>query len=45
MIQEAALWVGIAHVVYWGSDSKFYHGTYSAGAWDGAGDLIAGLLA
>jgi hypothetical protein len=30
------------HVVYWGSDSKFYHGTYSAGAWDGAGDPVGG---
>jgi len=31
-----------AHVVYWGSDSKFYHGTYSASAWDGAGDPVGG---
>jgi hypothetical protein len=29
----------IAHVVYWGSDSKFYHGTYS-GSWDAASDPV-----
>jgi len=31
-----------AHVVYRGSDSKFYHGTYSTGAWDGASDPVGG---
>jgi hypothetical protein len=29
-----------AHVVYWGSDSKFYHGTYSGSTWDGANDPV-----
>jgi hypothetical protein len=29
-----------AHVVYWGSDSKFYHGTYAAGSWDAASDRV-----
>jgi len=29
----------IAHVVYWGSDDKFYHGTYST-AWDSASDPV-----
>jgi hypothetical protein len=29
-----------AHVVYWGSDSKFYHGTYSGSAWDAASDPV-----
>lgn len=33
---------GAAHVVYWGSDFKFYHGTYSAGAWDTASDPVGG---
>jgi len=28
------------HVVYWGSDSKFYHGTYSGSAWDAASDPV-----
>jgi hypothetical protein len=28
-----------AHVVYWGSDSKFYHGTYT-GSWDAANDPL-----
>ena len=28
-----------AHVVYWGSNSKFYHGTY-AGSWDAASDPL-----
>lgn len=28
-----------AHVVYWGSDGKFYHGTY-AGSWDAASDPV-----
>jgi hypothetical protein len=31
-----------AHVVYWGSDNKFYHGTYSGGAWDSASDPVGG---
>jgi predicted heme/steroid binding protein len=30
------------HVVYWGSDSKFYHGTYSGSAWDAASDPVGG---
>jgi hypothetical protein len=28
-----------AHVVYWGSNGKFYHGTYS-GSWDAASDPV-----
>jgi hypothetical protein len=28
-----------AHVVYWGSDGKFYHGT-STGSWDAASDPV-----
>lgn len=28
-----------AHLVYWGSNSKFYHGTY-AGSWDAASDPV-----
>ena len=28
-----------AHVVYWGSNGKFYHGTY-AGSWDAASDPV-----
>jgi hypothetical protein len=28
------------HVVYWGSDSKYYHGTYSGSAWDAASDPV-----
>jgi hypothetical protein len=28
-----------AHVVYWGSNSKFYHGTYG-GSWDAASDPV-----
>jgi len=28
-----------AHVVYWGSDDKFYHGTYGA-SWDAASDPL-----
>jgi hypothetical protein len=28
-----------AHVVYWGSNSKFYHGTYG-GSWDAANDPV-----
>jgi hypothetical protein len=28
------------HVVYWGSDGKFYHGTYSGSAWDAASDPL-----
>ena len=28
------------HVVYWGSDSKFYHGSYSGSAWDTASDPV-----
>ncbi|HEY8089117.1 MAG TPA: hypothetical protein VIF09_14760 [Polyangiaceae bacterium] len=28
-----------AHVVYWGSDDKFYHGTY-ASSWDAANDPV-----
>jgi hypothetical protein len=28
------------HVVYWGSNSKFYHGTYSGSAWDAANDPV-----
>jgi hypothetical protein len=31
-----------AHVVYWGSDGKFYHGTYSSSAWDAANDPVGG---
>jgi hypothetical protein len=30
---------GSAHVVYWGSDGKFYHGIYS-GTWDMASDPV-----
>lgn len=30
-----------AHVVYWGSDDKFYHGTYT-GSWDAASDPVGG---
>ena len=29
-----------AHLVYWGSDDKFYHGTYSGSAWDAASDPV-----
>ena len=29
-----------AHVVYWGSDGKFYHGSYSGSAWDAASDPV-----
>jgi hypothetical protein len=29
-----------AHVVYWGNDGKFYHGTYSGSAWDAASDPV-----
>ncbi len=29
-----------AHVVYWGSNSKFYHGTYAGSAWDSASDPV-----
>ena len=29
------------HLVYRGSDSKFYHGIFSAGAWDGATDPVS----
>jgi hypothetical protein len=30
-----------AHVVYWGSDDKYYHGTYT-GSWDAASDPVGG---
>jgi hypothetical protein len=30
------------HVVYWGADRNFYHGTFSAGAWDSANDPVGG---
>ena len=30
------------HLVYWGTDDKFYHGTYSAGAWSPANDPVGG---
>jgi hypothetical protein len=29
-----------AHVVYWGSNGKFYHGTYSGSGWDAASDPL-----
>jgi hypothetical protein len=31
-----------AHVVYWGSDGNFYHGTYAGSAWDAASDPVGG---
>jgi hypothetical protein len=34
-----AVTAATAHVVYWGSDDKFYHGTYS-GSWDAASDPV-----
>jgi len=30
------------HLVYWGSNGKFYHGAFSAGAWDSASDPVGG---
>jgi hypothetical protein len=30
------------HIIYWGSDTKFYHGTYASGAWDSASDPVGG---
>jgi hypothetical protein len=30
------------HVVYLGSNGKYYHGTYSGGAWDAASDPVGG---
>ncbi|HEY8039065.1 MAG TPA: hypothetical protein VIF15_04695 [Polyangiaceae bacterium] len=34
-----AVIAGTAHLVYWGSDGKFYHGTYG-GSWDAASDKV-----
>lgn len=31
-----------AHLVYWGTDNKFYHGTYSSNQWDAANDPVGG---
>jgi hypothetical protein len=33
---------GSAHVVYWGANGKFYHGVYTAKAWDAASDPVGG---
>ena len=30
------------HLVYWGSNGKFYHGTYSSTGWDSASDPVGG---
>lgn len=40
----AATSSGVAHVVYWGTDDKYYHGTYDAttALWDGASDPVGG---
>jgi hypothetical protein len=31
-----------SHLVYWGSNGKFYHGAFAAGAWDSASDPVGG---
>ncbi len=36
---------GKAHLVLQGTDYKFYHGTYSGGAWDAATDPVGGAAA
>jgi hypothetical protein len=33
---------GAVHLVYWGLDDKFYHGTYATGAWTPADDPVGG---
>lgn len=33
---------GTAHLVYLGTNTKFYHGTFAAGAWDAANDPVGG---
>lgn len=33
---------GTTHVVYLGLDTKFYHGSFVAGAWDAASDPVGG---
>ncbi len=36
---------GVSHVVYWGENAKFYHGTFNGSAWDAANDLVGGASA
>jgi hypothetical protein len=35
---------GDTHVVYWGSNSKYYHGIYSGGAWNTGTELVGPIL-